>query len=179
MAKVKKLTFIGALVIALPVLLIGYFSQKPEYGFNSPNESELVVSFRYTSRKTHPCTDKELKRLTEERKGRPKHMRSARNICGSRERVPVNISVEMDGKTTFDRLVHPSGFTHDGACYLFKRLIVPAGEHNLKVKLAEVAETGKAAKYIYEGKPLFPTARRVVVDFNLEAMQLRLTPPTL
>jgi hypothetical protein len=178
MAKVKKLTFTGALVIALPVLLIGYFSQKPEYGFNSPNESELVVSFRYTSRKMHPCTDKELKRLTKERRNRPKHMQSARNICGSRERVPVNILVEMDGKTTFDRLIYPSGFTNDGACYLFKRLIVTSGEHELKVTLSEIADTGKTAKYLYEGKPLFPTARRVVVDFNLEAMKLHLTEPT-
>jgi len=177
MAKAKKLTLTGVIVIALPVLLIGYFSQKPEYGFNSPNEAELVVSFRYTSRKTHPCTDEELKRLTEERKDRPKHMRSAKQACGSRERVPVNILVEMDGKTTFDKLIHPAGFTNDGACYLFKRLIVTSGEHELKVTLSEIADTGKSAKYLYEGQPLFPTARRVVVDFNLEAMKLRLTEP--
>jgi len=177
MARAKKLTLTGVIVIALPVLLIGYFSQKPEYGFNSPNEAELVVSFRYTSRKTHPCTDKELKRLTKERRNRPKHMRSAKQICGSRERVPVKVTVDIDGKTMFDRLVHPAGITHDSACYLFKRLIVPAGEHELRVTLAEIAETGKAAKYLYEGKPLFPSGRRLVINFDPEALKLRLTEP--
>jgi hypothetical protein len=62
-------------------------------------------------------------------------------VC-PRERVPVSVRVELDGKTVVDVSVPPSGLSRDGSSTLYYRVNVPAGEHRLVAKLGDTPVGG-------------------------------------
>ena len=62
-------------------------------------------------------------------------------VC-PRERVPVTVNIELDGKTIVDVTVAPSGLARDGSSTLYRRVNVPAGEHRLVAKLGDAPAAG-------------------------------------
>ncbi len=66
----------------------------------------------------------------------PPNMRKAEKC--ERERSPVSIEVDIDGKTVLARSCSPpSGLSRDGASTLYQRLNVSAGQHQIAVRFKD------------------------------------------
>jgi hypothetical protein len=71
-------------------------------------------------------------------------MRKQVNV--SRERVPVRLKIQVDGQTLFDQSVRPRGLRSDGPSIAVARFPVSAGRHEIKVDLADTADTNAWTK---------------------------------
>ncbi|MEW6306910.1 MAG: cytochrome b N-terminal domain-containing protein [Verrucomicrobiota bacterium] len=107
-----------------------------DFGYRTAHsaEPELVVSFNHHGAILQP------RKLTQaELDKRLPHMRAQVNV--SRERAPVRLRVQVDGRTVSDALYAPKGFSRDGPSIGVTRLPVPAGVHTVRVELADTGDT--------------------------------------
>lgn len=119
--------------LALVLSAVTYaFSNLPYRTAHSP-EPELVVSFN------HSGAIREPRKLTaEELSKRLPHMRAQVNV--TRERAPVRLRVQVDGRTVLDRSYAPKGISNDGPSMAVARLAVSPGDHQVRVEMADTAD---------------------------------------
>ena len=93
----------------------------------------------------------------------PPNMRKAEKC--ERERSPVSIEVDIDGKTVLSRTAAPSGLSRDGASTLYQRLDVAAGQHQIAVRFKDnQAAQGFTAQH--EAAVTLKPAQVLVIDFS-------------
>ena len=117
-----------AALYALFALFIGYFSTSPPYRHLAPDQGLLRLSFKHPGKVKADCrqrTPEELARI-------PANMRQEMDC--PRERSPVRVRVEFDGKDLYDEVFPPAGLSRDGASSGYRRLPIAAGAHHLKVQ---------------------------------------------
>lgn len=149
------------LLYALFALAIGAFSRWPAYHPIAAGQALIKVSLTHPGKPRGECraqTETELARL-------PPNMRAPMKC--PRERSPVTVEVDIDGVTVLRRVAPPSGLSHDGASALYQRLVVPAGEQRIAVRLNDdVLRTGFA--YEREATVKLAPAQVLVIDFDAE-----------
>lgn len=121
---------------------IGYFSTSPAYQHLAPDEALLRLSFRHPGQFATDCRQ----RSAEELARLPPQLR-AQMDC-PRERSPVHVRVELNGKVLYDESFAPAGLRRDGAASGYHRLPIPAGEHRLRV---QVNDDVRVKGFNYEG----------------------------
>jgi hypothetical protein len=148
-----------ALLYGLFALLIGLFSQWPPYRHLAPDQALIKLSFSHHGRHVSACkvlSAAELARL-------PPNMR-APSVC-PRERAPVIVELDLDGKAVLRQVAAPSGLSKDGASSVYHRLQVGAGEHLLSVRLKD--GPGDAGfDYRREARVTLQPGRILVIDFD-------------
>jgi hypothetical protein len=158
--KGRVLAWLGqALLYGLFALLIGLFSRWPPYRHLAEDQSLIKLSFSHHGRHVSACkvqSAAELARL-------PPNMR-APSIC-PRERAPVIVELELDGKQVLRRVAAPSGLSKDGASSVYHRLQVTAGEHLVQVRLKDGPEDG-GFDYQREARVTLLPGRVLVIDFD-------------
>lgn len=107
---------------------IGYFSTAPAYQHLAPGEALLRLSFRHPGEFATDCRA----RTAEELAKLPPQLR-AQMDC-PRERSPVHVRVELDGKLLYDETFQAAGLRRDGAASGYRRLPIAAGDHQLRVQ---------------------------------------------
>jgi hypothetical protein len=150
-----------ALQVALYVAFgaaIGYFSSRPVFEVMPPDQALVRLSFSHGAKPVAPCrerTDEELAKL-------PPNMR-VRQEC-PRERAPVRVEIEMDGKPLYAIVAPPAGIRRDGASTVYRRLPVAAGKHAFKARLADSPD----GKFEYTAEEVVDLApgRVLLIDFN-------------
>jgi hypothetical protein len=110
---------------------IGYFSQHPVYRVVSENHGVIKLSMTLPGQLKEPCRD----RSTEELAKLPPNMRT-KKICG-RERFPVTLELDIDGKAVYVHTSNPSGLSKDGMSTFYRRMEIPAGEHTVTVRMRD------------------------------------------
>ncbi|MCV2367054.1 hypothetical protein [Roseateles oligotrophus] len=153
-----------ALLYGLFALLIGLFSRWPPYRHLAADQSLIKLSFSHHGQPVAPCrllSAAELAKL-------PPNMRTPK-VC-PRERVPVTVELELDGKTVLRHIAPPAGLSKDGASSAYHRIQVAAGEHLLKVRLKDSpAGPGKTDfDYQREARVTLAPGRILVIDFDVE-----------
>lgn len=150
-----------ALLYALFALFIGVFSHWPVYHPLPPGQALIKISFTLTGKPVGDC-----RALTEEEKAKlPPQMRP-KQIC-PRERSPVSIEVDINGKPVLARTAEPSGLKRDGSSAVYQRLQVPAGEQKITVRLKDdVRASGFTAQR--EATVTLKPSQVLVIDFNAE-----------
>lgn len=142
-------------------LFIGVFSHWPTYRAVAPDTAVLKVSFIHHGQRVAECrpyTAEELAKMAP-------NMRTPMK-CG-RERSPVAIEVDLDGASVYRHVATPSGLSRDGPSTVYHRLLVPAGSHQISVRMKDSAS---AAGFTYQRsatvtlKPL----QVLVIDFDPE-----------
>ena len=121
------------LLYALFALVIGVFSHAPTYHPLAADKAVIKVSFTHAGKPIGDCraqTEAELARL-------PPNMRAPMSC--PRERSPVTVEVDIGGAAAMRRVVAPSGLSRDGASAVYQRLVVPAGEQRIAVRLNDDA----------------------------------------
>ncbi|HLB14118.1 MAG TPA: hypothetical protein VJM14_04240 [Burkholderiales bacterium] len=157
MNKAARYAIQGLLYVAFGAAL-GYFSSYPVYEVMPADQALVRLSFTHGAKPSAPCrerTDEELAKL-------PPNMR-VRLEC-PRERSPVRVEIEMDGKLLYDIVAPPAGIRHDGPSTVYRRLPVPAGKHAFKARLSDSPDGkfGYAAEEVVDLAP----GRVLLIDFN-------------
>jgi hypothetical protein len=137
---------------------IGYFSSRPVFQALPPGEALLRLSFSHGARPIAPCRE----RTPEELAKLAPNMRV--KLDCPRERAPVQVEIEMDGKPLYRITARPAGLKHDGASTVYRRLPVAAGKHTFKARLAD----GPDGKFTYVSEATIDLApgKVLVIDFN-------------
>ena len=154
------------LAIAREVLLysafaayIGIFSGHPRYANLQPDQALLKLSFTHAGQLVQDCRQ----RTAEELAKLAPNMRAPMSC--PRARSPVTVELSVDGQVLARHVARPSGLSHDGASTVYERFTVPAGEHDLSVRLNDSARiTGY--NYVRDEKIELKPRQILVVDFN-------------
>jgi len=84
-----------------------------------------------------------------------------------RERLPVLIEVDVDGKTVYQHAAAPSGLSRDGASTVYHRFDVPAGQHRITVRMKD-NKTAGGFTHQRDATVTLKPAQVLVIDFNAE-----------
>jgi len=150
-----------AVLYAAFALAIGLFSHWPSYRPLDANQALIKVSFVHAGKPVGDCrplTAAESAKL-------PPNMR-APTIC-PRERSPVTVEVDIGGQAALRRTAMPSGLSKDGASAVYQRLVVPAGEQRIAVRLSDDARA-RGFTNQRESTVMLKPAQVLVIDFDAE-----------
>ena len=158
----KRYAWIGqVLLYGVFALVIGVFSHWPTYRHLADDEALIKLSFTHAAQRVDECrklTPEELAKL-------PPNMR-APTKCG-RERAPVVVEVDIDGKPAIRHVAKPSGLSRDGASAVYQRMTVQAGTHQIAVRLKDSAGAGGFDYERAKSVTLSP-AQILVIDFDAQ-----------
>ncbi|MCC6531585.1 MAG: hypothetical protein IT531_03475 [Burkholderiales bacterium] len=126
------LRFLAQLALYVPLMVIlGYFSSAPRFAHLPQDRALMRVSFSHAGERLREChqrTPEELAKL-------PPNMRS--QLDCPRERSPLKVEVELDGRLLLSLDVPPSGLHHDGAATVYRRIELPTGRHEIAVRMRD------------------------------------------
>ena len=146
-------------VFYVPLMaILAVFSRWPAFDVVRPDEALVRLSIAHAAERRHPCRS----RTAEELAKLPPNMRAAEEC--PRERAPVKIEFEVDGKLVYAAEVAPAGVQKDGLATLYHRLVVPAGEHRVVVRMRDRAEG--PFNHVRDEKLALAPGDALVVDFN-------------
>jgi hypothetical protein len=140
------------------IAVVGYFATSPPYTHLPPGEALVKLSLVHAGERKEGCRE----RTPEELAKLAPNMRAA-TVC-PRERVPIAIRIEMDGKPLFDVVAPPAGFAKDGASTVYRRVAVPAGEHRFVARMAD--NPRREFSHVGERTLALPPGRVLVIDFD-------------
>jgi hypothetical protein len=117
--------------------LIWYFATEPSIRILAEDEAMFTIAFAHAGELREPCrklSNEELQKLAP-------NMRKL-DDC-PRERSPVSIEVMLDEKRIYHETYYPPGLFEDGSIDVYYRAKVPAGQHQLQVRMDDsVREQG-------------------------------------
>ena len=149
------------LLYGLFALAIGIFSHWPPYHPLRSDQAVIKLSFTRVGKPVGDCrrlSDAELAKL-------PPNMRAPQQC--PRERSPVTVEVDIGGTTVLKRVAPPTGLSKDGASAVYERLIVPAGEQRIAVRLSDDVRARDSAYHREATVKLVP-GQVLVIDFDAE-----------
>lgn len=149
------------LLYGLFAAAIGVFSQWPRYHPIEPGQALIKLSFTRVGKPVGDCR----KPSAEEQAKLPPTMR-APEIC-PRERSPITVQVDVDGQRALERVAAPTGLSKDGAAAVYERLIVPAGERRIAVRLSDDVRA-RDKPYLREAQVQLVPGQVLVIDFDAE-----------
>lgn len=151
---------IGGLATVVIALGAAWFSANPSVRVLPADSALVKMSFAHGGqRNCRALTAGELSKL-------PPNMRRT-EIC-DRERQPIYVELEIDGRIVFARALPPSGVAGDGASRVYQRFVLPAGRHDFSVRLREKPGSG-AFDYTAERTITLAPAQSFAIDFRADA----------
>jgi hypothetical protein len=132
--------------------------------YRSIPEDAAVVKLSFThsaGRRSAECrrrTPEELARL-------PPNMR--RPMDCPRERRPVATELAIDERVVFSAELPPSGLSRDGPSQVYRRFVVPAGDHTIVARLRDTPRTSGYDHQRAETVTLRP-GQSMAIDFRPE-----------
>jgi hypothetical protein len=159
-SKPRTVAVIGqVLLYAALAVAIWLFSQWPDYHQLQPGEALIKLSIVHEAQHVQACvqrTPEELQRL-------PPNMRAPMNC--PRERAPLVVELDLDGRQVFRQVAPPSGLAHDGRATLYHRLVTTAGTHHVAVRLRD-RPGNEGFDYHGEATVQLQPAHILVIDFQ-------------
>jgi hypothetical protein len=156
MTRIAKLV---AGTVALSAMITGaaVLSAWPAYRSLPEGDALVKLSFSHGgARNCRQMTEAELAKL-------PANMRR-REVC-DRRRLPVLVELEIDGAMVYRADLPPSGLSGDGPSRVYETFALPAGSHNIAVRLRD---SDRADGFDYTGErrvELIP-GQNFVIDFS-------------
>lgn len=156
----KPTAIVGQILLyGLFAVLIGVFSRWPSYQALAPDRAVIKLSFIHHGKPVSDCvasTPAELAKL-------PPNMRAPMRC--PRERSPVRVELDVDGKVIYRHLAAPSGLSRDGPSAVYHQLEVPAGSHLITVRLNDDARI-PGFSHVREATVSLKPAQIMVIDFD-------------
>jgi hypothetical protein len=155
----KALRIAAQLALYAPLMaLLAYFSTEPRFSALAPDQALVRVSFIHATERKEACRERSAEEL---RKLAP-NMRAALDC--PRERSPLLVEIELDGKIVLRREVQPSGLRRDGNVAVYQRLALPAGRHRIVARLRDRADGD--FNYSRDETVQLAAGRVLIIDFN-------------
>jgi hypothetical protein len=156
---IKLVRLIAQLVLYLPLMaLLGYFSTEPRFTHIPEDTALLRLSFSHAGERKHECKQ----RTPEELAKLPPNMRAIQDC--PRERSAVTVELELDGSRIYTGEIAPSGLRRDGASTVYRRLVVPSGQHRIVARLKD--RPGTAFNYEHAQSVDLRPGAALLIDFN-------------
>lgn len=148
-----------ALLYGAFAAVVGYFSTSPAFRLLADDEALLRLSLLHPGKPKGDCRT----RTPEELAKMPPQMRAPLDC--PRERSPVVVRVELDGRAVIEESFAPAGLNKDGASAGYRRLPIRAGQHTLRVQLSDDA---RATGFPFERTETLTVVpgQIVLIDFN-------------
>ena len=150
-----------ALLYALFAVLIGVFSRWPPYHHLGADQALIKLSFVHHGARVSECRTQSAAELAK----LPPNMRAPMQC--PRERVPVIVELDLDGKPAYRQVAVPSGLSRDGASTVYHRVQVSAGEHRIAVRIKDSAGPG-GFDHTREASVTVRPGHVLVIDFDAE-----------
>ncbi|MGQ0522502.1 MAG: hypothetical protein ACT4P8_02440 [Betaproteobacteria bacterium] len=155
----NALRFLAQGLLYVPFMaLIGYFSTSPAYRHLAPDQALIRLSLAHATQRIGECRE----RTPEELAKLSPNMR-APLVC-PRERTPLDIELEVDGRLVYRATVPPSGFARDGAATVYQRIPIAAGSHRIAARLNDRAAPGFSHER--EATMELTAGRVLLIDFS-------------
>lgn len=151
----------GGAVSLLFFACVAWLSAAPAWRSAPPDTALLRLSFTHSGDRSANCRD----RTAEELAKLPANMRQTQ-VC-DRRRPPIYVELEIDGIRVYAEEVPPSGLAGSGPSRLYERLLLPAGTHEVTVRMRDNPAT---AGFDYEATRRIDLApeQSFVIDFRNE-----------
>ncbi len=147
-----------ALLYAALAGVVAVFSRWPVYHQLEADQALIKLSIVHETEHAEACrqrTPEELERL-------PPNMRAP--LSCPRERAPLVVEVDLDGRPAIRRVAQPSGLSRDGRALLYERLVTNAGTHHIAVRLRD--GPGEGFRHRREADVTIKPAQVLVIDFE-------------
>ena len=144
------------------VALLGYFATMPAYSPIDPDAAMIKLSFIHVGQRKVECrkmSPDEVARL-------PPNMRLSLDC--PRERLPVLVELELDGKLLSRHVLVASGLSRDRASSIYHKFVVPAGRHRVTARLRDSARA-EGFDYTRSAEVEIKPRQNFVVDFHAES----------
>jgi hypothetical protein len=140
-------------------VVVGILSVWPRYEMVDGGAAILTLTFSHAAQRIGECrmlTQEDLNKL-------PPNMRKPSDC--PRERNPVRIELRSAGSVIYQDLLMPSGIWSDGKANIYKRIVIPAGTHELFVGMND---SGGASGFDFEtsARVDLPPGRNLVIGFD-------------
>lgn len=150
------------LAYAAFLALLGFFATAPAYHPIDPDAAMIKLSFTHVGQRKVECR----KLSPEEIAQLPPNMRLTLDC--PRERLPVLVELELDGKLMLRRAIKASGLSHDRTSSIYQKFVVPPGRHVVNARLRDSART-EGFDYARSTEVELKPRQNFVVDFNAAA----------
>ena len=124
-----------AVLYAALAAVILIFTRWPVYRNLAEDSALIKVSISHQGKLLGDCvvlTPEQLAKL-------PPNMRAPKSC--PRERSPLTIEVDVDGKLAHRQVAKPSGLSGDGAAVVYHRIELKAGTHRISVRMKDDARS--------------------------------------
>jgi hypothetical protein len=139
--------------------VVWFFASGPSIRLIGADEAKLTIAFAHAGELREPCrmlSQEELNKLAP-------NMRKV-DDC-PRERSPVNIEAELDGTMVYSASLQPPGLFGDGGVDVFFSAKIPAGEHQLNLKMNDSVRV-EGFNHQFEQVVNIEPAQILLVEFN-------------
>lgn len=141
--------------------VVGYFSNSPAYQQLTKNEAMVALAFGHSGQPISEC----IHRTPEELAKLPPNLRLP--VVCPRERSPIDIEMSLDEKVVFKQTIQPPGFSKDGGIDVYHRFKIPAGQHQLSLKLKDSVQLTDY-NYVYNQTIHLNPHQVLVISFKHE-----------
>ena len=121
----------------------------------------IKLSLAHAGQKKEPCRI----RSDEEMASQAANMRR-RKDC-PRERLPIVLDFEMDGRIVHHEILQPTGLSRDLASDIYEKFPVPVGRHVLTLRLRDSART-EGYDYNQSFEIDLQPAQNLAIDFRAD-----------
>lgn len=148
-------------VLAAVAAFAAAFSDWPVYPSIPADGAVLKLSFTHGATRSTECR----RRTVEELAKLPPNMR--RPMDCPRERRAIATELSIDGRIVFSAELPPTGLSRDGPSQIYRRFVVPAGEHTI---VARLRDTQRLSGYDHHGTATvrLRPGQSLAVDFRPE-----------
>ena len=130
MAKVFRVTLQVIAYLGL-VAVVGYLSASPAYDYANAGRAAIKLSLSHAAERVKPCVPLTPEQIAE----LAPNMRRIEQC--ERERLPLTVRLEIDGKLLKQIEAPPSGLWKDGPASVYERFEVEPGRHTITAKLRQ------------------------------------------
>lgn len=157
---VKPLRLVGEMLgYGLFAAMVGFFAVAPAYSPIESGHAVVTLSFAHSGQRLADCRE----RTPEELAKLPPNMRAPMEC--SRERSPVDVRFAVDGDVRYARTLKPSGLSRDGTSYVYAKIEIPAGRHDIDLALDDDIHRSGGA-YEYSAEVDLQPYQILVIDFD-------------
>jgi hypothetical protein len=159
----RAVRYLGqALIYAVIAVLLGYFASAPSYQHFPGDTAEVKISIVHGAKPKGEC-----RRLSAEELAKLAPNMRQPLVC-PRERLPVTVELDVDGKMLVDATLPPTGLSGDGPSRLYRVIPVTPGRHHVVARLRDSSRT-TGFDYEREAEIEIEPARIFVIDFKADA----------
>jgi hypothetical protein len=141
------------------IAFIGYFSTEPGFTNMAPDEALIKLTFTHPGKRLVPC-----KKISPEELAKLQPQKRYNMKC-SRERAPMQVEFEVSDQLIYQAEIPAKGIKNDLPSPVYERLTLPAGRHQLRVRMRDNVHD-EGFTYTAEKTVTLAPLQVLVIDFD-------------